>query len=381
MNRIHRAHIFTTAIVAVLFTAHANAVDAPPAPTGAAGVTGPPGVTGAIGVTGPAGATGAIGVTGSRGGTGAPGATGASASDEKLVVEQVNDAAASSVVATPPARSSIVRAQILLDRARFSPGEIDGKWGTNLESALRAFQTNRGIAASGQLDAATWTALNADSSPALVDYTIAEADVAGPFEKVPDDMMAKSKLKKLGYSSAGEALGERFHVNPQLLADLNSGRSLERAGETILVPNVETAALPKAAKVVVDESESAVTVVDESGKTVAHFPATMGSEHDPLPIGDWKVNVVQADPPFHYNPDLFWDARKTHSKATIQPGPNNPVGVVWIDLTKEHYGIHGSPEPSKIGHTESHGCIRLTNWSAKALSSAVDKGTPVVLQK
>jgi lipoprotein-anchoring transpeptidase ErfK/SrfK len=278
-------------------------------------------------------------------------------------------------------RSTILRAQILLDRARFSPGELDAKSGTNLEAALRAFQSNRGLQVSGQLDDATWTALNADGAPALIEYTVTESDVAGPFHPVPADMMEKAKLKQLGFASAAEALGEKFHSNPQLLTELNPGRSLERAGEKIFVPNVASEPLQKAAKVVVDESDATVAVVDESGKTYAQFPATMGSEHDPLPIGDWKVTAIHKNPPFHYNPDLFWDAKPKDDKATIPPGPNNPVGVVWIDLSKEHYGIHGTPEPSKIGHTESHGCIRVTNWSADALAGAVAAGTPVVLQK
>src|SRR6185369_5556140 len=231
--------------------------------------------------------------------------------------------------ATGAERAAILRAEILLDRARFSPGEMDAKWGQNVETALRGFQSNRGLSVSGQLDEATWAALNADSAPALIEYTVTEADAAGPFHPVPADMMAKAKLKDLGYASAAEALGEKFHSSPQLLAELNPGRSLGRAGEKILVPNVENAPLAHAAKVVVDESDATVSVVDESGKTYAQFPATMGSEHDPLPIGDWKVTVIQQNPKFHYNPDLFWDAKAKDSKATIPPSPNNPVGVVW----------------------------------------------------
>src|SRR6185295_14079911 len=200
------------------------------------------------------------------------------------------------------------------------------------------------------------------------------------FVKVPQDMMAKSKLTTLGYSSAAEALGERFHCKPALLLSLNPGKRLDRAGQTIRVPNVRTDVPGKAAKVVVDQSDASVTALDAQGNVLARYPATMGSEHDPLPLGEWKVTGVQQNPPFNYNPDLFWDAKATHSKAKIAPGPNNPVGVVWIDLSKEHYGIHGTPEPSKIGKTQSHGCIRMTNWDATELAKIVAPGTPAVLQ-
>jgi lipoprotein-anchoring transpeptidase ErfK/SrfK len=109
--------------------------------------------------------------------------------------------------------------------------------------------------------------------------------------------------------------------------------------------------------------------------------ATIGSEHDPLPVGEWKVRSVTRDPVFHYNPDLFWDAKAGDSKATLKAGPNNPVGLVWIDLSKEHYGIHGTPDPSRIGHTTSHGCIRLTNWDALELAAMVRPGTPAILEE
>jgi lipoprotein-anchoring transpeptidase ErfK/SrfK len=195
-------------------------------------------------------------------------------------------------------------------------------------------------------------------------------------------MMEKATLPALGYSSPLELLSEKFHASPKLLQKLNPGKSFDKAGEEILVPNVHTA-LPgeKAAKIVVDKTTSTVTALDAEGKMIAQYPATMGSEHDPLPLGDWKVNGVSRNPPFHYNPDLFWDADANDEKATIKPGPNNPVGVVWIDLSKSHYGIHGTPEPSTIGKTQSHGCIRLTNWDAAELAAMVAPGTPAHLQE
>ena len=305
----------------------------------------------------------------------------ARASAPSLSLDAVNDSTRTPAVGPNSRGAAVLRAQILLDRARFSPGEIDAAFGSNLQKAIAAFQRANGLDATGSVDEPTWSALNRDSAPALTQYRIQESDVAGPFVAIPADMMAKSKLPALGFESPAEALGEKFHVSPKLLQQLNPGKSLARAGEEIIVPNVESPApLPKAAKVIVDKSDSAITLVDSSGKTFAHFPATIGSAHDPLPLGNWKIQGVARNPVFHYNPQLFWDANPKHGKAKIPPGPNNPVGVVWIDLSKPHYGIHGTPEPSKIGKTQSHGCIRLTNWDAEALAHAVSPGLAAILQ-
>jgi lipoprotein-anchoring transpeptidase ErfK/SrfK len=298
-----------------------------------------------------------------------------------LSPETVNALPAPRDVRLNQAGADVLRAQILLDRAHFSPGEIDAVYGSNMRRALVGFQQRHGLAATGTLDAATWAALNRDAAPVLVEYEIAAQDVAGPFTAIPEDMMDKAALPALAYTSPLEALAERFHASPTLLATLNPGVDFARAGTRIVVPAVAADALPKAAQLVVDESDSVVALVDASGATYAQFPATTGSEHDPLPIGEWKVNGVQRDPKFHYNPELFWDADPGHAKATIEAGPNNPVGVVWIDLSKEHYGIHGTPEPATIGKTQSHGCIRLTNWSAAAVADAVSPGTPAILRE
>ena len=273
----------------------------------------------------------------------------------------------------------VLRAQVLLDRAHFSIGEIDGVMGTNALHAVAGFRAARGLPSGNSIDAEVWKALNVDSAPALVEYALSENDVKGPFVPIPTDMMAKAKLTRLGYASPLEGIAEKFHISPALLQKLNPGKSFKDPGQKIFVPNVSAVLEAKAARVIVSKSDSTVKVLDDAGKVIAQYPATSGSEHDPLPIGEWQITGVFKNPKFNYNPDLFWDANPKDTKASIPAGPNNPVGVVWIDISKEHYGIHGTPSPALIGHAESHGCIRLTNWDALELAGMVAKGTPLSL--
>jgi lipoprotein-anchoring transpeptidase ErfK/SrfK len=397
----------------------------------------------------------------------------------RLDASRINDPNTQDQIGAHSEGDAVVRAAILLDRIHFSPGEITSSYNENLGKAIAAFQSASGLPAIGQMDAATWQALNADQdkgrvepvqgqqnqlqggqpsnpgappppagspaqqrntpspgsqqantpqaggqspqqgqdqgnsqtratpqgqptasaqppgsqtavTPALITYTIAKADIAGPFTRLPQVagrnagerlMLREARLPRLNYSSPLELLAEKFHSSSKLLAELNPDKNFKKEGEQIEVPNVLTSPPPPAAKVIADAATRSVTSLDAGGGTLAFYPATVGSTHDPLPVGNWKVVEIRWHPKFKYNPKLFWDSADKHPRATLPAGPKGPVGVVWIGLSKEHYGLHGTPNPSTIGRTESHGCIRLTNWDATELAHTVRPGTPVVLEE
>jgi len=274
-----------------------------------------------------------------------------------------------------------IKAQVLLDRAGFSPGVIDGRNSDNFENALRAFQTKNALEQTGKLDKAAWDNLTQSTEPALIEYTITAADVKGPFaERIPKKFEDKATLKRLDYASAAEMLAERFHMDQDLLEALNRGKALDKAGTAILVANVNVKPVAlgaPAAKLEVDKQNNQVRVLAKDGALLAAYPASVGSEEKPAPSGTLKVVRVAHGPTYTYDPAFKFRGVKADEKLHIAAGPNNPVGSVWIALSEKSYGIHGSSEPSKVGKVDSHGCVRMTNWDAVALAKIVRKGMPV----
>ena len=313
-----------------------------------------------------------------------------------LTADSINAADPQQANGSDPAL--IVKAEVLLDRDDFSPGEIDGKNGDNFHKALSAFQQANNLAASGKIDADTWSALaEGNSAPPLTSYTISQDDVAGPFNKrTPKQLEELAELPGLSYRTPQEELAEKFHMSEDLLRRLNPHAHFDRAGEQIVVANVEPMALRNArntleavppkkqrradasvATIVVDKTARSVRAYDKDGKLLAFYPATIGSSEKPAPSGTFEVRRVAFNPDYHYDPKFAWKGVKAKEQFTVKAGPNNPVGLVWIDLTAPSYGIHGTPEPDKIGKTQSHGCIRLTNWDALDLAGMVARGTVV----
>jgi lipoprotein-anchoring transpeptidase ErfK/SrfK len=311
------------------------------------------------------------------------------------------DLTAGAINSAAPERNDaalITKAEVLLDRNHFSPGQIDGKDGENFRKALAAFQQTQKLNPTGKIDADTWSALAPKSpAPVLKRYTISEEDVAGPFEKqIPRQLEQMAKLHGLTYKSPLEELSEKFHMNESLLRTLNPGADFERAGTTITVADVLPMVLHRtehtieagrptreqtegqsADTIVVDKPAREVRAYTKDGKLLGFYPATIGSDEKPAPTGTFKVRRVAWNPDYHYDPKFRWKNVKTKQKLTIAPGPNNPVGLVWIDLTAPSYDIHGTPEPDTIGKTSSHGCIRLTNWDAVDLAAMAHPGTMV----
>jgi lipoprotein-anchoring transpeptidase ErfK/SrfK len=294
---------------------------------------------------------------------------------------EIENATKTEAVGPGAAGPRVVRAQILLDRARFSPGEIDGVYGNDFAVAIKGYQESHGLKPTGSIGAEMWRLLNHDAGPVLLTYTITKADERGPFLPLPAEVQEKAKLKWLGFETPEEGLGEKFHISPKLLAELNPGKKLNTAGERITVPSVRRAAAGLALRVVVSKSERTVVAYGAGGKELAQYPSTIGDSHDPLPIGHWTVAGIVHYPWFDWDPKMLTGVDKTLAKAELAPGPNNPVGVAWIGLSKQDYGIHGTPEPGNIGHGVSDGCIRLTNWDADELSHMVRRGTPVDLEE
>ncbi|MDP3355722.1 MAG: L,D-transpeptidase [Polaromonas sp.] len=295
-----------------------------------------------------------------------------------LDIDAFNKASDSPLLKSGSKGAAVARAQILMDRAWFSCGEIDGRFAANMQRMVKAYQTARGLTVTGTVTAETWKSLREDSAPLLATYTVTDKDTAGPFEKTPADMAERAKMKALVYESVDEALAEKFHTSIAWLKQLNGGRKIE-AGKEIVVPNVTSVAAPaKAASIQIDKSERVLYVLDAEKRPVAGFPISIGNEKDdPLPVGMLAIKNEVKNPSFTYDPKLLKSAPKDAPKVDIAPGPNNPVGSIWLGLTKPHWGIHGTSNPSNVGHSETNGCIHLTNWDAERLSTLAKAGFKV----
>ncbi len=308
-----------------------------------------------------------------------------SAMAQELTPEIINRADPGALQIDRPAKgnpmpdAAIIRLQVSLDRAGASPGVIDGLYGANLEKAIAGFEAMQGLPIDGKLDPELVPRLN-DGQEAIGPYNIEPDDLADLVESIPEDYALQAKMPHLGYTSVEEKLAERFHMDIDLLRALNPGSKFA-AGDTIAVTVVSAPRTGTVKRIEAHRDTGEVLAFAENGSIIAAYPATIGSEENPSPEGRHKVNGVARNPKYEYNPEVNFQQGKNKKKLTLPSGPNNPVGSVWIDLSEPTYGIHGTPEPSKIDKAGSHGCVRLTNWDAEELASMVKPGVEVDFMK
>ncbi|MFO7608823.1 MAG: L,D-transpeptidase [Candidatus Krumholzibacteriia bacterium] len=295
---------------------------------------------------------------------------------------------------------TVLALQQVLDRAGFSPGVIDGRWGKNTEKALSWLQDGLGLEPTGVIDAALYERIRrtAGTQSPVTTYRVSTADLAGPFTAIPEGYQEKAALSGLEYGSIAEALAERFHTTVDLLAKLNPAADFDQLapGAELLVPDVvpleiifageggaataSTQDSTTVAAIVISKSGFYLHAVDAEERVIFHAPTTVGAGYDPSPTGEVTVTEITYNPTFHYQPELFAEVPDDDATALLPAGPNSPVGVVWIALSLEHFGIHGTADPSTIGYSTSHGCVRLTNWDAQALAGLLSAGIPVVFR-
>jgi lipoprotein-anchoring transpeptidase ErfK/SrfK len=294
-------------------------------------------------------------------------------------IDSVNAASVTAKSAKPP-EAVVIKLQVLLDRAGFSPGEISGRLDENTKKAISAFEAQQRLTIDGKVNPNLWMAITTTSeAPVLMEYNVIGEDVQGPFlKKLPSKIEDMKDLKRLSYTSPRQGLAEKFHMSEALLSTLNRGKSFDKIGTTIVVANVASDQTgKKVVRIEVDKPRRLVRAFGDNNELIAVFPASIGSTEKPAPSGTFKVTSVAHNPTYRHNPAYAFKGVKAKQPFTIRPGPNNPVGTVWIGLSAEGYGIHGTPDPSKVGKTASHGCIRLTNWDAEKLAAMVKRGVPV----
>ena len=311
------------------------------------------------------------------------GSTAALATTEDLTLQAVNSASFSEPIegADKEPEAFVIRVQVLLDRTNISPGAIDGIRGENLTKAIKTFEEREGLETDGEIDAEFWAALQRDNAPVLETYKITDADQDGRYvEEIPEDYAEMAKMDWLGFRGPSEMLAERFHMDEDLLRALNPDVNWSKTGSEIIVAAPGQNRKDKVARVIIDPSGGRLLAYDERDDLVVAYPATIGSSENPTPSGQHKVKVAIKEPTYSYNPDVNFQQGENTEPFELPAGPNGPVGLVWIDLSKSTYGIHGTPEPELVGKSPSHGCVRLTNWDAQELADLVEPGVTVEFQ-
>ncbi|AXQ21942.1 murein L,D-transpeptidase [Acinetobacter wuhouensis] len=271
------------------------------------------------------------------------------------------------------------RAHVMLNNSHASPGAIDGSSGMNTLKAIASFQQMNGIKPTGELTKETWDALIAKqgNKPAFVEYTLTDADLKGPYAaSIPRDYALQAKMKGLYYTRVTEMLGEKFHMDEDFLKKLNPKATFKKAGEKIIVTNIRNDLPENIHLIVAHKGAKQLYLFNAQNQMVGSFPATIGSSDTPSPTGTYKVTGVAPNPWYGYSPSNFLQGNN-RKPLSLPPGPNGPVGNIWIGLSKKSFGIHGTPNPSAISKTASHGCIRLTNWDANDLGRKVKSGVTV----
>jgi lipoprotein-anchoring transpeptidase ErfK/SrfK len=298
------------------------------------------------------------------------------ASEGSITPKAIN-AAEHSGGALPKGQSPVAaRIQILLDRAGASPGVIDGYQGENVDKAIRAFEEMNSLSVDGQMDGDVWRLLQPEAGDAVIRHTVTEDDVSGIVAPLPDDYAKLAERDWLGHTSAAEKIAERWHMDRDFLEMLNPQADFS-VGTEVWVADPGEDASPKIARIVADKSLARLLVYGESGDLVLSYPVTIGSAELPSPQGEHTVEAIAVDPTYSYRPDANFQQGDNDEPLTLPPGPNGPVGIVWIDLSEPTYGLHGTSEPAEIGKTSSHGCVRMTNWDAMELARAIEPGVSV----